>query len=399
MTTANRFLGYGRQVVEEDDIAAVVAVLRGDYLTQGPSVERFEAALAERVGARHAVAMSSATAALHVAGLAAGMGAGDWGLTSTLTFVASANASLYCGGEAMLADVDPGHLGLTAAGVRAALAARPAVKTVTPVHFGGLAAEPAEIHAAAAGRVVIEDASHSLGGSYADGRPVGCCAHSDMAVFSFHPVKPITTGEGGAVVTNDDELARRLRLLRNHGIERDPARFVDREAAFDGDQARPWYYEQQALGFNYRMTDLQAALGLSQLAKLERFRNRRHAIALHYDAAFAGLPAIRLPQSDPADRARSGHHLYVVEIDFAAIGLDRAAFMARLRTARVGSQVHYIPVHRQPWHRDRYRHDRAAFPVAEAYYRRCLSLPLHPGLTDDDVEHVVATVRAVVMSA
>lgn len=391
----NRFIGYGRQCLDDDDVRAVVAVLKSDFLTQGPAVEAFEQALAAKVGARHAIAVTSGTAALHLASLAAGIGAGDWGLTSTLTFVASANGYLYCGGEAALADVDARGLGLSAAGVAAALRARPRIKAITPVHFAGLAFEAEEIHAVADGRMIIEDASHALGGSYADGRPVGCCAHCDMTVFSFHPVKPITTGEGGAVTTNDDALARHLRRLRNHGIERDPSQFEDTEAAFEDGQVRPWYYEQQELGFNFRMTDIQAALGLSQLAKLDRFTARRRHIAGRYDEAFAGLELMTRPQSSSLDRARSGLHLYVVEIDFDRLGRTRAQVLRQLQALGIGAQTHYIPVHRQPFHRRRYGFVASDFPVAEAYYSRCLSLPLHADLSDAEVERVIDAVKSI----
>lgn len=390
-----RHLGYGRQNIDRADIDAVIEVLTGDFLTQGPVVPRFEAALAERVGARHAVAVTSGTAALHIACLAAGVGPGDQGVTSAITFAASANCLLYAGGSATFADIEAATLGVSPRALAQALAANPAAKVVIPVHLAGLAAAPAEVRAAAKGRIVIEDAAHALGGTYASGKPVGCCADSDLTVFSFHPVKPITTAEGGAVVTNDGELARTLRLLRNHGIESDPSRFVGEDSREDG-RAKPWVAEQQMLGFNYRLTDIQAALGLSQLAKLDRFLERRRAIAARYDAAFARLPALRLPQSAPDQRARSGHHLYVVVCDFAALQTTRAAFMARLADRKVGSQVHYMPVYHHPYHARRSAIDRASFPEAERYYRGCLSLPFHPGLTDEEVERVVGAVTELV---
>lgn len=393
-----RQLGYGRQSIDRADVDAVVAVLQGDFLTQGPAVERFEAALAERVGARHAVAVSNGTAALHLACLAAGIGSGDVGLTSAITFAASANCLLYAGAEAGFVDIDPETLGMSVAALRQALAARPEIKALIPVDFGGLAGNAAAIHALAGHRVVIEDGAQAFGATYESGQPVGCGAYSQMTIFSFHPVKSITTGEGGAVVTNDAELAHRLRMLRSHGMERDPARFVAHDATEDG-RVKPWFHEQQMLGFNYRMTDLQAALGLSQLAKLDGFLRRRRAIAARYDAAFGSLPHVRLPQSAPADRARSALHLYLALFDFEALGTTRTAFMTRLKAAGVGSQVHYIPVYRHPYYARRYAVDPGAFPVAERYYGSCLSLPLFPGMTDEDVEHVIATVREAVGSA
>lgn len=391
-------LGYGRQSIDRADIDAVVAVLQGDFLTQGPTVERFEAALAERVGARHAVAVSNGTAALHLACLAAGIGTGNLGVTSAITFAASANCLRYSGAEAGFVDVDPNSVGMNLAALTQALAVRPEIKVVIPVHLGGLASGAAEIRSVARDRVVIEDGAQSFGGVYESGNPVGCGAHADMTIFSFHPVKTITTGEGGAIVCNDDELAHRLRMLRTHGMEREPVRFVATDAIEDG-RIKPWFHEQQLLGFNYRMTDLQAALGLSQLAKLDGFLRRRREIAGRYDAAFAGLPHLRLPQSAPAERARSALHLYLAVFDFDALGTTRTAFMARLNKAGVGSQVHYIPVYRHPYYMQRYAVDPALFPEAESYYRSCLSLPLFPGMTDEDIEHVVATVREAVGAA
>jgi UDP-4-amino-4,6-dideoxy-N-acetyl-beta-L-altrosamine transaminase len=393
-----RILGYGRQTIDRADIDAVVAVLESDFLTQGPLVERFEAALAERVGARYAVAVSSGTAALHVACLAAGIGPGDVGLTSAITFAASANCLLYAGGNASFADIDAATLGLSLQALERALAASPLVKAIIPVHLAGLAHAAADVRKLADGRIVIEDAAHALGGRYPSGDAVGGCAYSDMTIFSFHPVKLITTGEGGAVLTNDPELARRLRLLRSHGIEHDPARFVGGDTQEDG-RVNPWFREQQMLGFNYRMTDIQAALGLSQLAKLDRFLARRRAIARRYDEAFAGVPTMRLPQSSPHERARSGHHLYIATFDFVAMRTTRTAFMARLAERGVGSQVHYMPVYHHPYHARRHPIDRSAFPEAERYYRGCLSLPFHPGLTDEEVERVVTAVTELAAGA
>lgn len=388
-------LGYGRQSIDQSDIDAVVSVLRSDFLTQGPAVERFEAALAERAGARHAVAVSSGTAGLHIACLAAGLAPGDRGLTAAVTFAASSNCFLYVGAEAGFVDIDRDALGMAPAALKKALASTPDTKAIVPVHFAGLAHASEEIRTLAKGRVVIEDAAHAIGGKYASGKPVGCGDFSDMSIFSFHPVKTITTGEGGAVVTNDGELARRLRAFRSHGIERDPAHFSGPETREDG-RAKPWLYEQQTLGFNYRMTDIQAALGLSQLGKLERFLERRRVIARRYDEAFGKLPHMRLPQSAPQDRARSGHHLYIALFDFAAMRTTRATFMTTLREQGIGSQVHYIPVYRHPYYAKRYGLSPAAFPEAESYYSGCLSLPFYPALTDEDVERVIAVVTQAV---
>ncbi|HUA50548.1 MAG TPA: UDP-4-amino-4,6-dideoxy-N-acetyl-beta-L-altrosamine transaminase [Candidatus Sulfotelmatobacter sp.] len=395
----SRYLGYGRQLIGDDDVAAVVEVLRSDFLTRGPAVERFEAALAERVGARFCVAVSSGTAALHLACLAAGLKPGAVGLTTPLTFVASANAMVYCGADVALADIDHEALGLSPHAASAALGAHPEIELVMPVHYAGLAHAMGALRRISGPRIIVEDACHALGGAYEDGRPVGCGAYSEMAVFSFHPVKPITTAEGGAIVTNQPELARLLRLLRSHGIEHAPDRLSDVEAAFEADAVRPWYYEQQLLGFNYRMSDLQAALGLSQLGKLEVFNARRRAIAERYDAMFVALPHVAIPQSGAGDRARSALHLYVLRIDFGKLCTSRKRFMERLASQGVGSQVHYVPVHHHPFHRGRAVAADRGFPVADRYYAECLSLPLHQGMSDDDVERVIYAVTTAIGEA
>jgi perosamine synthetase len=389
------FLGYGRQSIDQSDIDAVAAVLRSGFLTQGPVIDRFEAALAERVGARYAVAVSSGTAGLHIACLAAGISAGDFGLTAAITFAASSNCFLYAGADAGFVDIDTKGLGIVPVALKQALNRQPQIKAVIPVAMGGLACDSAEIGTLAGNRVVIEDATHAIGGAYADGKPVGCGAYADMSVFSFHPVKTMTTGEGGAVVTNDAELAHRLRMLRNHGIEREAARFINDDESEAG-EVKLWLYEQQALGFNYRITDFQAALGLSQLGRLDRFLARRREIARRYDEVFGKLSYIELPQSAPAQRAASGNHLYVMLIDFAAIGTTRTQFMKRLRDRAIGTQVHYIPVYRHPYYRRRYGFDPADFPNAERYYARCLSLPFYFGLTDENVERVIGSVTELV---
>jgi perosamine synthetase len=392
------FLGYGRQSIDNDDVDAVVATLRGDFLTQGPAGERFEAALAEYTGTRYAISVSSGTAALHIACLAAGIGAGDQGLTSAITFAASANCIRYAGGEAGFVDIDSNSLGMSPEGLKQALNRNPQTKIVIPVHFAGLADGSAEIRKIAGERIVVEDAAHSLGGQYACGRNVGCGAYSDMTILSFHPVKAITTAEGGAVLTNDEVLARRLRNLRSHGIERDASRFVAADAFEDG-RAKPWYYEQVELGFNYRMTDVQAALGLSQLSKLDQFIARRRQIAARYDDAFAQQAGIELAQSSVRQRSRSAHHLYILKFEFGNLGITRAELMTRLRAAGVGTQVHYIPVYRLPYYADRSPIDRNLYPEAERYYEVCLSIPMHPGLTDDDVDYVIGTIKQTIGSA
>ncbi len=313
-------------------------------------------------------------------------------MTSAITFAASANCIRYAGGAPVFVDIDGASLGMSVSGLKRAIDQKPQTKVVIPVHLAGLADSSVEIRRAAADKIVIEDAAHSLGGQYIDGGAVGCCTYSDMTTLSFHPVKAITTGEGGAVLTNSEDFAQRLRRLRSHGIERDASRFVGSDA-FEEGNPKPWYYEQQELGFNYRMTDIQAALGLSQLSKLDRFVARRREIAVRYDEAFSGIPGIELPQSLPEQRARSAHHLYVVLFDFASFKTTRMAVMKQLREAGIGTQVHYIPVYRLPYYAKLDPVDRSQYPVAESYYEACLSIPMHPGLTDEDVEYVIGSVK------
>lgn len=376
---------YGRQDVDEADIAAVVAVLRSDFLTQGPAVPRFEAALAERVGAPHAVAVNSATSALHVACLALGLGPGDRLWTSPITFVATANCARLCGADVDFVDVDPTTALMCPDRLAEKLAHAERTdrlpKIVAPVHLGGQSCDMAAIGALAEryGFRVLEDASHAVGGTAA-GAAVGSCPHSDVAVFSFHPVKIVTTGEGGVATTRDGELAARMARLRSHGITREPALMTH---APDG----PWYYQQLELGLNYRMTDLQAALGASQLARLDAFVDRRNALAERYDARLAGLPLRPL-----ARRAniRSAFHLYVVLLDDPS--RHRAVFEG-LRARGIGVNLHYIPVHLQPYYR-RLGFEPGDFPAAEDYYARALTLPLWPGLTREAQDVVVDALAA-----
>lgn len=371
------WIPYGRQTVEEDDIQAVIEVLRSDWLTTGPMVERFEKALAERVGARFAVSFNSGTAALHAAYFAAGVGPGDEVVTSPLTFAATANAALYLGARPVFVDVQEDTGNLDPEQVRRVLTAR--TKVIAPVDFAGHPADLDELKEIAreAGAVLVEDACHALGAMYR-GRSVGSIA--DMTVFSFHPVKHITTGEGGAVVTDNPTYYERLRLFRNHGITRDAAHLTREPEG-------PWYYEMQVLGYNYRLSDIAAALGYSQLRKLDRFLQRRREIAARYDELLKGFPLqTPIPRSDVVP----AWHLYVVRL------LEperRRTVVEGLHRKGIGVQVHYVPVYRHPYYRN--ISSGAYCPVAERIYAASLSLPIYPLLSDVEVERTVTALRSV----
>ncbi len=386
---------YGRHHIDEADIQAVVDVLRKGELTQGPTVEAFERAIADYVGVKYAVAVSSCTAGLHLAAVAAGVGPGTALVTSPITFVASANAALYAGGRALFADVDAATVNMCADSLRQVLAANRDVRAVIPVHFAGLPCDMLAIKAVAdaAGAVVIEDAAHALGAAYPDGRRVGSCAHSLMTVFSFHPVKAIASGEGGMVTTNDESIYRHLLRLRSHGINQldDPLQVP--EQASTGGVRDPWYYEMQELGYHYRITDIQCALGLSQFAKLDSFLARRRTLAKAYDAALAGHPLYRPAQTEGRDR--SGHHIYVLRIDFAKAGTTRNAVMRELRSRGIVTQVHYISVPAHPHYR-RLGFTPEAFPNAQAYYDEALTIPLFVDLSDADQAMVISAIKELV---
>ena len=380
---------YARQQISDADIQAVVDVLRSDFLTQGPEVPAFESAVAAYCGAAHAVAVNSATSALHVACLALGVGPGDRVWTSPITFVASANCALYCGAAIDFVDIDPHTYGLSverlAEKLERAQQANVLPRAVIAVHLAGQPCDMGGIHALSRqfGFRVIEDASHAIGGRY-KGQPIGCGRYSDVTVFSFHPVKIMTTGEGGIVVTNDAAIARAMQRLRSHGITRDAAEMA-------GPSPGAWYYEQVDLGFNYRMTDIQAALGRSQLRQVDTFVGRRHAIARRYDDAFQTLPVIT-PWQHPD--SYSAYHLYVLRLKLAELRCTRNETFDRLRAAGIGVNVHYIPVYRQPYHAARHP-DPAAFPEAERYYADAISLPMYPALTDRQQARVIDEVRQV----
>ena len=378
---------YGRQDVTDDDISAVVDVLKSNFLTQGPEVERFERAFADTVQATHAVASNSATSSLHLAYLALGVGPGDIVWTPPITFVATANAARMCGADVDFVDVDPDTQCMCVDQLRQKLVTAKydgkLPKLVVPVHFTGRSSDMAEI--AALGREygfrIVEDAAHAIGAAY-HSKPVGACEHSDIAVFSLHPVKIITTGEGGLATTNDPVLAQKMATLRTHGVTREPG--VLRETP-PGD----WYYEQHELGFNYRMTDMQAALGSSQLTRLHDYIQRRREIAVRYDKMLSELPLMR-PPVDHNDL--SAWHLYVIRL--TDVAPDRAHVFAELRKCGIGVQVHYIPVHMQPYYQGQ-GFGYGDMPVSEDYYERAISLPMFPTLTEADQDIVVQTLSEV----
>lgn len=380
---------YGRQDITPEDIAAVVEVLQSDWLTQGPKIPEFEAALASYCGARYAVVVSSATAALHLACIAAGLREGDRLWTSPITFVASANCGRYCGATVDFVDIDPCtyNLSVSALAAKLDLAQKQGAlpKVVIPVHLAGQSCEMAPLAELAQtyGFTLIEDASHAIGGQYRS-RPIGCCEFSTMAVFSFHPVKIITTGEGGAILTNDPDLYQRLIRLRSHGITRDPQQMVSESHG-------PWYYQQLELGFNYRMTDLQAALGLQQLQRLDQFVERRCFLAQRYHQALADLP-VTLPFQHPD--TRSSWHLYIIRLKRNQLQKSHREVFEALRTLGIGVNLHYIPVHTQPYYQQLgFRW--GDFPNAEAYYQEAISLPLYYGLTLEQQDQVIQTLKQV----
>jgi UDP-4-amino-4,6-dideoxy-N-acetyl-beta-L-altrosamine transaminase/dTDP-4-dehydrorhamnose reductase len=392
---------YGRQSIDHFDIKAVVNVLRSRRITQGPKVEEFEDVLREYCGAKYAVAVNSGTSALHLACLVVGVEQGDEVITSPITFVASANCAVYCGGVPIFADIDNKTYNISWEEVEKRISNN--TKAVIPVHFAGQSGNMEMIQkvvrrgAAKFGHkiFIIEDASHALGSEYKDTR-VGSCRYADMSVMSFHPVKHITTGEGGAVLTNDISLYKKLRRLRSHGITSSPDEFVYNEHAFetsthsDEHLINPWYYEQQDLGFNYRITDIQCSLGLEQLRKIDKYRRRRREIVDKYNESFARVEFLQTPYED--SDCKSNFHLYVLLIDFNGIGASRSKFMNELKKMNIQTQVHYIPVYTQPFYQDTFGTAWGDCPNAEAYYKRCLSIPLYPAMTDNDVERVIEVI-------
>lgn len=377
---------YGRQSIDKDDIKEVVKVLKSDWLTQGPMVQKFEEALARYCGVKYAVAVSSGTAALHLACLAAGLKRGDEAITSPITFLATSNSIVYTGAKPVFADIDYAAININPEEIKKKINRK--TKAILPVHFAGFPCDMPKI-AEIAGKhnlIVIEDACHALGAEYkVNGKwiKVGSCKHSDMTVFSFHPVKHITTGEGGAITTNSKKMCEKLRALRSHGIYK--RRSVLRK--------KPWYYEMKDLGFNYRITDFQCALGASQLKKINRLVNRRIKIAGMYNKFFKNIKGVENPYAD--DNFKSSWHIYILKIDYKYFGLTRQVFMDALKKHGIAAQVHYIPIYRQPFYKTNFKFNFRGYPKAEDYYGKALTLPIYADLGDKDVKRILICIRQI----
>jgi len=374
------FIPYGRQWIDDDDKKAVEAVLSSDFLTQGPAIEKFENAIKDYTGAKYCVVVSNATHGLHIAVSSLDIKEGSEGITSPITFVASANCLITNNLTPVFADIDPKTYNISPKEIEKKISSK--TKVLIPVDFAGQAVDINAIKDIADKHnlYVIEDAAHAIGSYYVDSKPVGCCHKTDMTVFSFHPVKTITSGEGGAITTNNEKIYKKLIKLRTIGITKSESELNKNPG--------PWYYEMQLLGSNNRMTDIQAALGYSQLSKLSYFKKRRKEIIKKYNNAFKDKPNIIIPHEE--NGLDSCFHLYVLQIDFEKIGKSRKQVMEELKANRIGTQVHYIPVNSQPYYEKKYgKYNAIDYPVTESYYNKCLSIPLYPMLTDDDVEYII----------
>jgi len=387
---------YGRHYINNDDIQAVTDVLRGDWLTQGPKVKEFESIVAEFVGARYAVAVSSGTAALHLAALVLDIGQDDIVVTSPNTFVATANAVCFAGGSPVFVDINSNTLNIDTQLLEQYVQDNQNIKAIFPVHFGGLPCDMAKIKSMAdsCGAKIVEDAAHALGAMYEDGTKVGNCKYSDITIFSFHPVKLIAAGEGGMLTTNDKEIYQKLLRLRSHGINKEDDKYIYPENACDGKQKNPWYYEMQELGYNYRITDFQCALASSQFSKLDQFVSRNREIAAVYDRSFLDNAVIRAGQAGGYS-GNSAYHIYVIQVSFEDIGINRGKVMELLKERGIGTQVHYIPVHLHPYYQSR-GFKPGDFPVVENYYKQALTIPLYYSLSDQEQQSVIEKLNEII---
>ncbi len=398
-----KFIPYGKQCIDDDDIDAVAKILRSDWLTTGPAVQQFEEAFAAYCGAQFAVAVSSGTAALHLAMMALGIGPGDAVITSPITFLASANCARYCGAEVFFADIDPQTACLSASEVDELLQTHTNIKAIIPIDFGGHPADLEGIRKIANTYKVsiVEDACHAVGSKFKDSQDKmqtsGNCNYADLTVFSLHPVKHITSGEGGIVTTNDPQLYKQLQRGRNHGMVREPEDFINKKLAFDTDgQANVWYSEMQSLGYNYRITDFQCALAHNQLTKIDDFVARRRQIAAQYRQKLGNVANVQLLADYP--NAYNSYHLFVALLDFDAIGKSRNQVMQELRAQNIGTQVHYLPVFLQPYYQERAAYNPQDFPKSMHYYKHALSLPMYYSLTDTDIATVTNTLCKVIVA-
>ncbi len=391
----SEYLPYGKHYIDEEDIESVVDVLRNRNLTQGELVNEFEEAVAKYVGAQYAVAVSSWTSGLHLAVLAANVSAGDRVITSPNTFVSSANCSIFCGAIPEFSDIDPHTLNLDSDLLSEKINELKSVKALIPVHYAGLPCDMDRISAIAKKNdiAVIEDAAHALGAKYADGSMVGSSNFSLMTGFSFHPVKSIATGEGGMITTNNEEIYKKLIRLRSHGINKEDDKFQNEKNALTSKTVNPWYYEMQELGFNYRITDIQCALGISQLKKLDQFISRRRQLVTAYNQAFSGSELIRPAQINKIEN--SSHHIYPVRINFKKLKLSRAEIMLELQRKKILTQVHYIPVPMHPYY-EKLNYKIEHFPRSQEFYDEALSLPLYYSLKDSDQERVINEIKSVI---
>jgi len=386
---------YGRHSIDDQDIQAVVAQLRSGSLTQGKTVEEFENHIKNYVGATYAVAVSSGSAGLHMAYQAVDMKEGDTLLTSPITFVATTNAAIHLGANVTFADIEEDTLNISPVSIEEKLKENKNIKIISPVHFGGLACDMKLIKEKSnkTKSFIVEDAAHALGSAYQDGSLVGNCKYSDMTVFSFHPVKAIAAGEGGMITTNDEGLYRKLLRLRSHGINKLNDDFLIKEQGYTNDLKNPWYYEMQQIGYNYRITDIQCALAISQLKKLDKFIDKRKELALEYDKAFRSFKYCQPAQI--MNRNNSGIHLYILRIDFNNLGKSRAEVMSEMKSMGIGSQVHYIPIPMHPFY-TKLGHSYNDYPVSLKYYEQALSIPLFYELTDQDQKHVINSLMEVI---